>query len=144
MGADEDVDLACIQTRGDAPALGRGRAVRQQFDAHGPLGEQRTVGRDLKALEHPERTEIVLLGEDFGGRHERALVPALHRDEECREGDDGLAGADIALQQPVHGCRAAHVAGDLLDRALLVAGERERQLPDERLDQRTVDPVGDT
>ena len=52
--------------------------------------------------------------------------------EQRRERDDGLARADVALQQPVHRRRARHVARDLVDRALLVAGERERQLRDER------------
>ena len=44
----------------------------------------------------------MLLGEHFGRRHERALVAALHRDEQRRERDDGLARADVALQQAVH------------------------------------------
>ena len=45
VGADEDVDLAAVEARRDAPALGRGRAVREQRDAHRPVGEQRALAR---------------------------------------------------------------------------------------------------
>ena len=100
--ADEDVDLARVEPGGDAAALGRGRAVRQQRDAHGPVGEQRALGRDGQPVEQPQRTEVVLFGEHLGRRHERALVAALHRDEQRGERDDGLARTDVALQQPVH------------------------------------------
>ena len=51
----------------------------------------------------------MLLGEHLGRRHERALVPALHRGEQGGDGDDGLAGADVALQQPVHRVGAGEV-----------------------------------
>jgi hypothetical protein len=41
----------------------------------------------------------VLLGQDLGGRHERGLVAALDGEQHGEERDDGLAGADVALQQ---------------------------------------------
>ena len=95
-----------------------------------------------QAFEHPQRAEVVLLGEHFGRRHERALVAALHRDEQRRERDDGLARTDVALQEAVHRRGPGEVVRDLGERALLVAGERERQLRDERVDERTVDRRG--
>src|SRR5581483_1990401 len=41
--------------------------------------------------------------------------------------DHRLPGADVALEQPLHGHLAAEVAVDLLDRPLLVLGEPERE-----------------
>ena len=60
------------------------------------------------------------------GAIERALVAALHRRQQRRHGDDGLAGADVALQQPVHGVGPGQVGLDLGDRAPLGTGQRER------------------
>ncbi len=131
MRADEDVDLAAREARRDAAALGRGRAVREQLDAHRPVAEQRPSARHRQPFEQPHRAEVVLLGEHLGRRHERALVAALHRDEQRGERDDGLARTDVALQQAVHRRARRHVVRDLGDRPLLVAGERERQLREE-------------
>ena len=66
--------------------------------------------------------EVVLLGEHLGRRHERALVATLHADEQRGERDDGLARADLALEQPVHRRGRARSRGDLVDR--LLAGRR--------------------
>ena len=71
--------------------------------------------------------EEVLLSERLGRRHERALAAVLHRAEERVERDDGLARADVALQEPLHRRRAREVAVDLADRLLLVRRERERE-----------------
>src|SRR5205814_207081 len=49
--------------------------------------------------------------------------------------DDGLAGSDVTLEQPLHGHRALQIGVDLLDRALLVLGQRERQQPSVALDE---------
>src|SRR5262249_17942038 len=43
------------------------------------------------------------------------------------EGDDRLSGADVALEQPLHGHGSREVGVDLLDRALLMLGQRERK-----------------
>ena len=114
--ADEDVDLVAREALRDAAALGRGRAVGEQLDAHRPVAEQRALGADREPFEHLHRAEVVLLGEHLGRRHERTLVAALHRDEQRGERDHGLARADVALQQPVHRRRAGHVVRDLGDR----------------------------
>ena len=73
------------------------------------------------------RAEVVLLGEHFGRRHERALISTLHRDEQRRERHHGLARTDVALEQAVHRRGPGEVVHDLAERALLVAGQRERQ-----------------
>jgi hypothetical protein len=46
---------------------------------------------------------------------------------------DGLAAADVALQQPRHRLGAVQIAHDLGDHALLCAGQRERQRFDEAI-----------
>ena len=71
--------------------------------------------------------EEVLLGEDLGRRHQRALPAGLDGPQQRRERDDGLPRADVALQQPLHRRRAREVAVDLGDRPLLRLGERERE-----------------
>ncbi len=143
VGADEDVDLPRLQPGRDAAAFGRGRAVRQERDADGPVGEQRTGCRHGESLEQAQRAEVVLLGEHFGGCHERTLVAALDRDEQGRERNHGLARTDVALQQPVHRRGAREVVLDLGEGALLVAGEGERQPLDECAYERPVDLVTD-
>ncbi len=69
----------------------------------------------------------MLRGEDLGGRHERGLVAVLHGDEHGLQRDDGLAGADVALQQAAHGAGLAHVGNDLAEGALLRGGGMEGQ-----------------
>ena len=52
-----------------------------------------------------------------------ASIDLGHREQ----GDDGLAGADIALQQPQHALFAFEIGGNFGDGPGLVAGEGERQ-----------------
>ena len=49
----------------------------------------------------------VLAGEHLGGRHQRGLGAGLHRAQHGQQRHQGLAGADIALQQPQHAPRSA-------------------------------------
>ena len=87
--------------------------------------EQRDVDAELAArlLEREE----VLLGERLGRGHERALATRLDRPQERVERDDGLPGTDLALEQALHRRRSREVGVDLLDRALLVLGQLERE-----------------
>jgi hypothetical protein len=66
---------------------------------------------------------VMLLGEDFGRRHQRRLVAGLDRVQHGQRGDHGLAAADVALQQALHRMRLAEVGGDLAPGALLRAGQ---------------------
>ena len=68
------------------------------------------------------RGEVVLRGEDLGGRHQRDLVAVFDGDERGLHGDDGLAGADVALQQAAHGLGRAHVGDDFAEHAFLCGG----------------------
>ena len=84
--------------------------------AHRPLAQQRALGRHGEGAEHPAHRQLVLLGQHLGGRHERALVAALHRHQQRSERDDRLPRTDLALQQAVHGRGQRHVGADLRDR----------------------------
>ena len=52
----------------------------------------------------------MLFGQDLGRGHEGALVTAFDAEEHRRHGDDRLPGADVALEETVHGQRVAEVA----------------------------------
>ena len=69
--------------------------------------------------------EVVLRGEDFGGRHQGDLVAVFDGDERGLHGDDGFAGADVALQQAAHGLGLAHVGDDFAEDAFLGGGGME-------------------
>jgi hypothetical protein len=81
----------------------------------------------------------MLLREHFGRREQRGLAARVHHLEHGADSDDGLARADLALQQPVHRIGAGQVVGDHLAHLLLPRSERERQAAVEGRG----DPVGD-
>jgi hypothetical protein len=58
-----------------------------------------------------------------------------HRQQHGVDGHHGLAAADVALQQAVHGQRRGHVGGDLGDGLLLPGRQLEgEQAPDAGID----------
>ena len=57
--------------------------------------------------------EEVLLGERLGRRHQRALPVALDRAQQRVQRDDGLARADVSLQEALHRDRALEIGVDL-------------------------------
>ena len=69
----------------------------------------------------------MLLGEKLRRRHDGGLVAVLHRQQGGKECDDGLAAADVPLQQTMHFAIAGHVGNDLAQRRRLRVGESERQ-----------------
>ena len=82
-------------------------------------GEQRDPGAYVGAAkqaalgqrpEHRVQRAVVLLGEDLGGREQRRLTTGVDDGEHRAQRHDGLAGADLALQQPVHRVVAASSA----------------------------------
>jgi hypothetical protein len=77
--------------------------------------------------QEPAEGEEVLLGEDLGWSHEGRLAAVLRGHDHGQERHQGLARAHVALDQAVHGVRSLQVVGDLLEHALLGAGEREWQ-----------------
>ena len=69
----------------------------------------------------------MLFGQDLGGRHDGNLVAVFHRDDRGQERHDGLAGADVALQQALHRPRALQVSHNLRERLALPFRQLERQ-----------------
>ncbi len=82
---------------------------------------------DAQRLQPLHQLGEMLFGQDLGGRHQRALPAGVHGHRRGERGHHGLAGADVALQQPVHRPRAGQVGHDLVDHPALRAGEPERQ-----------------
>ena len=66
----------------------------------------------------------MLARQDFGRRHERGLPAGFDHGGGGEQRDDGLAGADIALQQPQHALRQSQIGDDVVDGALLRMGQR--------------------
>ena len=56
----------------------------------------------------------MLLGQNFRGGHQRRLPPVFHAEVHAGGGHHGLAGAHVALAQPVHGHPGAHICQCLL------------------------------
>ena len=93
--------------------------------------------RDLQSCRRSEaanRLEM-LACQQLGRRHERGLRAGLDRGRHGEQGNDGLAAADIALQEPQHAVGIGEIGVDLSKRAALRAGELEGELGDNRLTQ---------
>ncbi len=118
VGTDHHVDRPVGQAGKHLFGLGAGEEAAQHLD---PDREGRVaVGEGLGVLARKQR-----------GRHEhRGLVAVLHRLEGGSDRDLGLAEADVAADQPVHGARLLHVGLHLFDRPQLIGGldEGERGL----------------
>ena len=70
----------------------------------------------------------MLFRQDFRRRHQRGIEAAL-QGHQCRAGrHHGFAGTDVALQQPPHRVRAAHVRADFAEHLRLRAGQPEAKL----------------
>ena len=113
VGADHDPGLAAGGVEQRLGALGRGHRA----------GEQRDPGRLVGAAEHAALGEVaehrgdravVLLGEHLGRREQRRLAAGVDDPQHRPQRDDRLAGADLALEQPVHRVRPGEVVEDLL------------------------------
>ena len=113
--ADEQLQLPARELAEQVGAAARGRRARQE--------------RRLQQLARHEllQRREVLLGERLGRRHQRRLGAVLDRAQHRVERDDGLAGADLPHQQPLHRPARGEVAVDGLHRAALVVGRRERE-----------------
>ena len=95
VGADQQIDLAEREPVERLVALLAALAAGEDGDADaGLLGERRDGGE-------------MLAREDFGRRHQRGLPAGLDHGRGGEQRHHGLAGADVALQQPQHALRAA-------------------------------------
>ena len=110
VGADDDVGRPVLQPPEDPLRFGAGGEPRQSLDGDGetvhPFGEGRQV----------------LLGEQRRGDEDRDLAAVLDRLERGPDCDLGLAVADIADDDPVHGHGFLHVLLHGIDREHLVLG----------------------
>ena len=111
--ADQDVDLAGFELSEDRTPVGRGGRSREQCRAH------------AGALEHRPDRERVLLGQQLGRGHQRALLRARDGHQHRVERDHGFARAHVALDQPVGGRGRREVGGDLAHHRVLLGRERE-------------------
>ena len=99
----------------------RASESRQDFDGHRPVGE--AVGKGF----------VVLLRQQRRRHQHRHLPAAADRREGRAQRDLGLAEADVAADQPVHGFRAGEIGQHVVDGARLVLGEGELKAGRERL-----------
>ena len=108
MGADQHIDLAVFAVLENLLLLTGVAEAAHHLDAR--RGVAHALGKGL----------VVLLGED-GGRHQhRRLFVVADRLEGRAHRDLGLAVADVAADQAVHGVGRFHIALDLGHRAQLV------------------------
>ena len=116
VGADDHVDGAALDVAHHRLGLLGGEEPGEDLDAHRVAGE---------AL--AERL-AVLVGEQRGRHEDGDLLAVLHRLEGGPHGDLGLAEADVAADEAVHGPGPLHVGLDVVDGLGLVGrllvGER--------------------
>jgi hypothetical protein len=110
--ADDDVDLAEADVFDDL--------VLFRFAAE-PADH---VDRHRKSCE-PFRQRLLMLKRQHCGRREERDLLAVHDGLECSTHCDlGLAVPNVTAQQAIHRRRRFHVAPDVVDRVLLIDGER--------------------
>ena len=115
MGTDDEIYRTCGDLLPPLPLLLGGKGAGEKFTA------------DTQGREQFGKTRIMLLRQDFRGRHHGSLVPVFNTQIGGCGSYHGLAAAHITLNQPVHGCAFGKIGGDLLDRPLLGTGEPEGQ-----------------
>ncbi len=91
MGADDDGRVSAANTLEDCVARSAGLPPGQQRDVH------------VQGLEPAPKVLRMLIGQQFGRRHERHLAAAVHRLGGSQRGNQGFAAAHIPLHQPQHG-----------------------------------------
>ncbi len=92
VGADQHVDGAVGEPGVQAGPLPGGSAVGEQRRPGGAGPASRVAGaRQGEAAQQVAHAGVVLLGQDLGRRHQRALVAALDGREQGRHRHDGLA-----------------------------------------------------
>ncbi len=109
----------------------RRRALAEFFErgaARGaclPPGQQRHL--DPKRLEPAPKILRMLIGEQFGRRHQGDLSPHLHGLSGRKSGHERFAAADVALHQAQHRRRTLEVLLDFLQHPLLRSRGAKRQ-----------------
>ena len=97
MGADDDVDGAAVQALLHLGKLLGPDEARGLRDLHRQPAE--ALGEGVEVLAREQR----------GRHHHGDLLAGEHRKQACAQGHLGLAEADIAADQPVHGAAAREI-----------------------------------
>src|SRR5207244_9340420 len=121
---DREVSLATLNRRERALSLLRRQAAGKPRDLHG------------ETFEPYRELAVMLLGENFGRRHERYLTARLDRLQRSQRGNDRLAASHVALKQALHRLRTREIAPDLGAYTLLRTREREWQTRKQRSRER--------
>src|SRR5688500_13942477 len=69
----------------------------------------------------------MLLGQHLGRGHKGSLVSTLNAHEQRADGNDGLSGSNITLQEAMHWMRTGEVVAQFFNGTGLSLGERKRQ-----------------
>ena len=97
---------------------------------------------------HPQRLEPffkimeMLFRQDFRRGHQRHIEAAFQRHQRRTGGHGGFARPHVALQQPPHRMRAAHVRPDFAKHFRLRAGQLETELDEKWFYQAVVAAAG--
>ena len=91
---------------GCQPLLPQGLALAPAFEKNHRQAEGGDEGLN---------SEKVLLGEDLGRGHQRRLVAIFHGPQHRAQPHQGLARADVALDEAIHNLGTLHLRGDLGD-----------------------------
>ena len=115
VGADHDLHGAFRQPAQHLLAFGALDAAGQHFHPH------------AGGVAQPHQGAQVLAGQDFGRRHDGGLAARLHRPQHGQHRHQGLAAADIALQQPQHAVGGGQVGVYLRQGGHLAGGGRKAE-----------------
>src|SRR6267378_366468 len=115
VGTDDELRLAGANAIEDDGFLRSFQAADEQLDAIAGFGEDAPRGKK------------VLHGENFRWSHERGLRTVFDGDHRRLQRNDGLAAADVALEETIHRGGFFQVRGDFGENALLRRRGLERQ-----------------
>ena len=113
MRADDDVDLTGGEVECQLFSFAGRHRPRQQCHPHLIIIREQRTQRHLIAEEVLNGAEM-LSGEHFCGREHRGLSSRIDGSEHRTQRHDGLAGADVAVEQAMHRRSPADVCLDLL------------------------------
>jgi hypothetical protein len=113
--ADDQLRLSAMDTFKGRSFFGALQSADQQLHAIPRLRQNAPRGKKM------------LHGKNFRRRHQRGLRAVFDGNDRRLQRDDGLAAADVALQQPVHRRGLFQVRGDFGEYALLCRRRLERQ-----------------
>ena len=120
---DQNPDLTRFQTAADLLLFRfRGSSYHQLHLA----GGDRCVFS--KTFDEADKIAVMLFRQHTGRCHDGGLSVFLHHEQCGKAGNDGLPGANITLNQPVHRVTGCHVFADVFQCLPLGIGELKRQI----------------